>query len=74
MLASSAYFASVAARLPLQNAILAIACSTASDAVVSEAPAIWKTLCRAEEPVAPGNCFQEVWDNTVTSKIYEVSS
>ena len=71
MMASSAYFTSAAATLPLQNAILANSCSTTSDPAVSKALAIGKTLSRAEEPVAPGNCFQKVWDNTVTSKIYE---
>ena len=42
-----------------------------SDLAVNEALAIWKSLSRAEELVAPGNCFQKVWDNTVTSEIYE---
>ena len=63
----SSHFASAASTLPLQNAILANSCSTTSDPAVSEALDIWKTL----EPVAPGNCFRKVWDNTVTSKIYE---
>ena len=71
MLASSAYLASAATTLPLQNAILTNSFSTTSDSAVSEALAIWKTLSRSKEPVAPGNCFQKVWDNTVTSKIYE---
>ena len=71
MLASSAYLASAAATLSLQNAILANSCSTTSDPAVSEALVICMTLLRAEEPDAPGNCFQKVWDNTVTSKIYE---
>ena len=71
MLASSAYLASAAATLPLQNAILVNWCSTTSNTAVSEAFAIWKTLSRAEELFAPGNCFQKGWDNNVTSKIYE---
>ena len=53
MLASSAYLASAAATLPLQKAILANSCSTTLDPAVSKALAIWKTLPRAEEPVAP---------------------
>ena len=71
MLASSAYLASAAATLSLQNAILAKSCCTISDPAVSEALAIWNTLSQAEEPVAPGNCFQKMWDNNVTSVIYE---
>ena len=70
MLASSAYLVSAAAMLPLQNAILANSiCSKTSDP--AEALAIWKTLSRAGGPVAPGNCIQKVWDNTITSEIYE---
>ena len=71
MLATSAYWASAAATLPLQYAILVNSCFPTSDPAVSEALAIWKTISRAEEPVAPGNCFQKVWDNTVISKIYD---
>ena len=70
LLASSAYLASAVATLPLKNAILESSCSTTSDLAVSEAVAIWKILSRAEEPFASGNCFQKVWDNTVTSEIY----
>ena len=68
---ASAYFASAAAKLPLQNVILANSCSTTSDPAVSKALAIWKTLSRAEEPVTPGSCFEKVWDNIVTSEIVE---
>ena len=71
MLASSAYLASAAATLPLQNAILANSCSTTSVPAVSEALAIWKNLSRAEEPVAPGSCFQKVRNNIVTLEIYK---
>ena len=71
ILASSAYLASAAATPYLQTAILANSCSTTSDPAVNEALTIWKTLSQAEEPVAPGNCFQKVSDNTATSTIYE---
>ena len=67
MLSSSAYLASAAATLRLQNAILANSCFRNPDLAVGEALIIWKTQSHTEEPASPADQYQNVWDNIVAS-------
>ena len=67
MLASSAYLASAAATLRLQNAILANSCCLSRDPAVDEALIIWKTQSHTVEPASPAYQYQKAWNNIVAS-------
>ena len=67
MLESSAYLASVAATLRLQNATLANSCCPNPDPAVGEALIIWKTQSHTVEPASPADQYQKAWNNIVAS-------
>ena len=67
MLASSAYLASAAATLRLQNANLANSCCPNPDTAVGEALIICKTQSHILEPASPADQYEKVWDNIVAS-------
>ena len=70
MLAPSAFLASAAATLDLQNAILPSPFHQLSDHYGREALDIWSKSANIPEPVNPANKIQKVWDAAITSASY----
>jgi len=70
MLAPSAFLASVAATLDLQNEILPSKFHQLSDHCLGEALDIWSRTANIPEPVNPANKIQKVWDAAITSAVY----
>ena len=71
MLASSAFLASAAATLRLQEEILAPSSfAIQPDQSISAATAHWKSLSTCLEPVSSARHLQFVWDNIVCDDIY----
>ena len=67
MLAPSAFLASAAFTLPLQNAILPPPLANVDDLDKAAAISSWKFLSHAEEPTELYRGFQKAWDGPVAS-------
>ena len=71
MLAPSAFLASAAATLSLQNAILPESLHDTEDPTVSFALASWKILTHKGEPIGGIRHIQRAWDTLVARSAYE---
>ena len=71
MLAPSAFLASAAATLPLQDAILAptINSNTTEDQAVTEALNIWHAMTDVAEPVDIRRYIQRAWDEQIVDTV-----
>ena len=71
MLAPSAFLASAAATLPLQEAILApsIQSSNTEDHAVTEALETWHTMTDAAEPADASRRVQRAWDEQIADSL-----
>ena len=65
MLAPSAFLASAAATLSLQNVILPESLHDTQDPTVSFVLASWKTLTHNDEPIGGIRHIQRAWDTPV---------
>ena len=72
MLAPSAYLASAAATLLLQNAIINDPSPTILDCYVGEAVNLWKTMAKQEVPEAPANSCQRIWNLRVATVLLRI--
>ena len=70
MLAPSAFLASAAATLELQNEILPSQFHQLNDHCVRDALDIWSKSSSIPEPIQPANKIQKVWDAAITSAAY----
>jgi hypothetical protein len=70
MLAPSAFLASAAAKLELQNEILPSRFHQLSDHCRNEALDVWSQSANILEPVEPADKIQRVWDAAITSAAY----
>ena len=71
MLASSAFLASAAVTLPLQNAILYEPIKAAEDQAVSSATTTWTSLTQSSIPVEAMRHIQKAWDTPVATTLYQ---
>ena len=73
MLAPSAFLASAAATLPLQEAILApsIQSSNTEDHAVTEALETWHTVTDAAEPADASRRVQRAWDEQIADTVFQ---
>ena len=71
MLASSAFLASAAATLPLQNAILSEPIKAAEDPGVSSATTTWTSLTQSSIPVEATRQIQKAWDTPGEATVYQ---
>ena len=73
MLAPSAFLASAAATLPLQDAVLAptINSNTTEDQAVTEALNIWHSMTDAAEPVDICRHIQRAWDEQIVDTVLQ---
>ena len=71
MLASSAFLASTAATLPLQNAILSEPIQAAEDPAVSSATTTWTSLTQSSVPVEATRQIQKAWDTPGAATVYQ---
>ena len=71
MLAPSAYLASTAATLLLQNAILNDPSPTILDPYVEEAVDLWKAMTKQEVPEAPAISCQRIWNLRVATVVHQ---
>ena len=71
MLAPSAYLASAAATLSLQNAIINDPLTTILDPYVGEAVNLWKVMAKEEVPEAPANSCRRIWDFRVATLVQQ---
>ena len=71
MLASSAFLASAAATLPLQDAILSGSTQGAEDPAVSSATKMWKAQAQSAIPVEAMRHIQKAWDTPMAAKVFE---
>ena len=71
MLASSAFLASAAATLPLQNAILSESIKAAEDPAVSLATTTWTSLTQNSIPVEAMRHTQKAWNTPVAATVYQ---
>ena len=71
MLAPSAFLASAAATLKLQNEIIPSHVQQLSDQARSEALEIWSRSAAASPPVQPADRIQKVWDAAITAEVYK---
>ena len=69
MLASSAFLASAAATLPLQDAILAESVQSIEDHTVTEAKSIWIARANITIPTETKKHVQKAWDTPNTTAI-----
>ena len=69
--ASSAVLASVAATLPLQDAILSGSKQGAEDPAVSTATKIWTAQAQSATPVEAMRHIQKAWDSPMAAKVFE---
>ena len=72
MLAPSAFLASVAATLPLQEAILSASVAGADDTAVSNIKTTWSCLANTTEPSDLSKHIQRAWDAPATTAAYNV--
>ena len=70
MLAPSAFLASAAATLPLQEAILFISVAGVDDTTVSSIKTTWSCLDNTTEPSDLSKHIQRAWDAPVTTAAY----
>ena len=70
MLAPSAFLASAAAMLPLQEAILSSALAGVDDKAVSITKASWLNMSNTIEPLDSLKHIQRAWDTPVTTATY----
>ena len=70
MLAPSAFLASAAATLSLQNAILPETLRDTEDTMVAFTLKIWKTLTPNAEPIDDIRHIQRAWDTPVAQSAY----
>ena len=70
-LASSAFLASTAATLPLQDAILSGSTQGAEDPAVSSATTIWTSQAQSATPVEAVRHIQKAWDTPMAAKVFE---
>ena len=70
MLAPSAFLASAAAKLPLQEAILSSSLAGVEDRAVSIAKARWLHMSNTIEPLDSIKHIQRAWDIPVTTDTY----
>ena len=73
MLAPSAFLASAAATLELQNEILPSRFRQLSDECRGAALDIWSRAADVPEPVHPTDEIQKVWDAVITATTYNSS-
>jgi len=71
MLAPSAFLASAAATLELQNEILPTRFQQLDDHCIRDALEIWSETANVPEPASPANRVQKVWDASITSATYK---
>ena len=71
MLASSAFLASAAATLPLQDAILSGSTQGAEDSAVSSATKMWTAQAQSATPVDAMKHIQKAWDTPRAAKVFE---
>ena len=69
-LAPSAFLASAAATLPLQEEILSASLRNIEDADVTNTLAIWNSLAKSTEPSEASKHIQRAWDSHVTTTPY----
>ena len=72
MLTPSAFLASVAATLPLQEAILSASVAGADDTAVSNIKTTWSCLANTTEPSDLFKHIQRAWDAPVSTVAYNV--
>ena len=72
MLAPSAFLASAAAILPLQEAILSASVAGADNTAVSNIKTTWSCLANMTEPSDLSKHIQRAWDASVTTAAYNV--
>lgn len=71
MLAPSAFLASAASTLPLQQSILPEPFKSSPDSTVAETQTHWKTLSGTEEPKPEEQHIQKAWDSIIANKQHE---
>ena len=72
MLSPSAFLASAAATLPLQEAILSALVAGADDTAVSNIKTMWSCLAKTTETSDLSKHIQRAWDAPVTNAAYNV--
>ena len=71
MLASSAFLASAAATLPLQDAILARSVHVEEDPAMKSAILVWTKISQSTIPANALKRVQKAWDSPVTASVYQ---
>ena len=71
MLAPSAFLASAAATLTLQEAILSASVTGADDTAVSNIKTMWSCLANSTELSDQSKHIQRAWDAPVTTVVYK---
>ena len=71
MLASSAFLASAAATLPLQDAILAWSVHGEDDPAMRSAILVWTEISQSTIPANELKYVQKAWDSSVTASVYQ---
>ena len=71
MLASSAFLASAAATLPLQDAILARSVHGEEDPAVTSEILVWTKISQSTIPANALKHVQKAWDSPVTASVYQ---
>ena len=70
MLAPSAFLASAAAMLPLQEAILLASLAGVDDRAVNNAKTAWTSQANTNEPADAVKDIQRAWDARITMAVY----
>ena len=71
MLASSAFLASAAATLPLQDAILSTSVHGEEDPAVESAILVWREISQSTIPANALKHVKKAWDSPVTTSVYQ---
>ena len=71
MLASSAFLASAAATLPLQNGILSKSVQDEEDPAMRSTILVWKKISHSSIPANALKHIQKAWDSPVTVTVYQ---